>query len=427
MKTIKTLALFFAAALALTACSSSSDDDSGTATSPTSQGNTTKRLTLTIKNANSTRAVGDIANDEISGVDEANINNFIVGVYDNAATTPILETMQTFSGLTPNNGEYSLSITYQTSDPTIIVMANVPTSTFSPGQNQTALEADTVNLGVTRSGSTQDGTQLPMIGSTTTLTPTTVANSNYNEYTATVELNRMVARVDLTNVTVDRTQLPATDSVHVTGVFIRHALTRSTIQHPDLASSTGHETLSGTPTTDKNFCGYNVSGAVDQEVYTGYEWLCNNYATSPLQRTASTTEPDSVWKNQDKEAYFYVFPNQNTVFANQTQLVIRVWYTRWDASQNARSIDEEEFYPIVVNEVKTDDNTNYTNSVAGEYGTGKIQPNRVYSIAATIIGPGQDGPTYGGGGNPKDTERVRVTVTVKPWASYIHQNVNVGS
>lgn len=418
MKTIKSLALVFAAAFALTSCSSSSDDVGGNVT-PTPEGNTTKVLHIAIKGNNSTRATGTISNDVIANVDEAKMNNLLIGIYDNTnGTLERLQPITTISSQEIVNGVYQATVTYATASPTIIVMANVPSSVLALGQSSSQLQADTVGLETTANGSTQDGTQLPMIGTTTTITPsTTSTTTRYNEYTATVELNRMVARVDLTGI---QATLPAGDSVHVQAVYMRHTQSKSTILNPDNPQATNLFTLNGTPSTSSPVCGFNVTGAVDKEPFAGYSYIYNGYNVS------TANETDSVWKNQNKQAYFYVFPNQATVFGNQTQLVIKARYTRWDATTNARTIDADEYYPIVVNDLAGDD-VNYVNSDASESGTGRILPNRVYSLTATIIGEGQSEEEYGGGTNPKDKERVRINISVKPWRFIIHQQATVGN
>lgn len=458
MKTIKTLALFFAAALALTACSSSNDDDGGS-TTPTPSETTTKVLHLSIKGSGSvdSRAFGtfdgsDGITDGSTTVDESRLNTLLVAIYNN--DTHRIERKNYVNvdqdEIDPSTHTYVTSITYVATHPTVIVLANVPDTTLKVGQDEATIKARTAQLALTSIGTAASGdpvqvntvnnteiTNLPMVGSTSTVNgPTSTINNptDYNEYNATVVLNRLVARVSLASISASSDML-STDTVRITDVFIRHAYVLSPIVNAGITPDNTYMSLYGTPVMDiKNLMtGKNFDTSTPQvDTEKDASYLHNTYTERDHNATSQID-----WDNSNKMAYFYIFPyddGKSGTFSQQTQLVIKGHYTRWATSRTddngnqlgpGRTIDKETFYPIVINgtpSTKVIYNGNQPSTAGNDY----LEANRQYNIAATIQGLGQDKDVYNGGGNPNDTEQVTITVSVKDWLPVITQTVTVG-
>lgn len=444
MKTIKTLALFFAAALALTACSSNDDVSSGTTTTTTDD-NTTKVLKLTIQGSGTkaTRSYGTFDSEgNVSGVSEAYLNTLLVAIYNNKTDKverrEYITVDQNDLQADPKGGTgkvYVTNITYVAADPTIIVLANVPDTTIEIGDTKADLQTQLVNLAYTRSGSktngyeTQNGEYLPMVGCATQ--PTLVSSSatsggQYNEYEADVDLNRMVARVAVTSIKASSDML-ASDTVRITDVFIRDAFVQSQMLHPDIAASSQDFTLAGDPVMDTKWiregANFSTSGSDPDQVA---EYLRNHYTDRGANGWNVTDQVD--WDNNNQMAYFYIFPTDSRyvdMFRYQTQVDIRALYTRWSNGQ--RSTPEELYYPIVINDKATStNNVTYDSGQPSWAGNGLVRGNRQYNIEVTIQGKGQPKDDHDDHKNPYDTEDVQITVRVSNWQPVITQKVTVG-
>ena len=171
--------------------------------------------------------------------------------------------------------------------------------------------------------------------------------------------------------------------------------------HSDIAAEAGtFATLKGFPTVQTL-----VDGLMAPS--NNKAWLANSYATTP-------------WSNSTP-AYFYVFPNNNTVFAQQTQIVIKGKYI--DNDNPSPGVDR--YYVAVVNCVPdAEGKITYTDNP--DAGTGAIIGNRIYEIAVTITGEGQTASDVEADVDPipAGQNNVELTVNVAEWPATIHQNVS---
>jgi hypothetical protein len=233
-----------------------------------------------------------------------------------------------------------------------------------------------------------------MVGSTSTLS----AGASENSFTANVTLHRMVARVVLNNIT---TNFSNGESFTVTDVFMKNVNSESSFMHSDIAAEAGtFATLKGFPTVQTL-----VDGLMADT--NNKAWLHNSYATTP-------------WSNTTP-AYFYVFPNNNTVFAQQTQIVIKGKYI--DNDNPSPGVDK--YYVAVVNRAPdAEGKITYTDNP--DAGTGAILGNRIYEIAVTITGKGQTASDVEADVDPipAGQNNVELTVNVAEWPVAIRQSVN---
>ena len=264
---MKKLSLILMSVLALglmASCSSSDDNTTNVNNNELVKG--TKMLTLNIVGAQpmSGRSMGSFSSEEGNplqvGGNEATINNLIVIVYDN--TTGKFETANKFANPNVTNNEISVKAYFNSTNPSVFVLANVPLNTVDGivGQNFAAFEALRASLNLTSitgdaSGTSQVPTNLPMVGSTTTLTAINASPTNV-DFSATVTLHRMVSRVALTSFTTNFSSTG--ESFTITDVFLKHVNTSSSFLHntsssflhADVAADAARATMNGAPTVE---------------------------------------------------------------------------------------------------------------------------------------------------------------------------------
>ena len=378
-------------ALTMMASCSSSDDSSTGGANGLKEG-ITKTLTLKIT-GNSTTGRASAA---VAAGSEATINELIVVIYDNELNK--VEGISKVTSPTVASNTITQTVHFTTTKPSVFVLANVPMNSVDAalGQNLTTFKGLLANLDVTVAGDglTQIANHLPMVGSTSTL----AAGASENAFTASVTLHRMVARVVLNSIT---TNFYNGESFTVTDVFMKNVNSESSFMHSDIAAEAGtFATLKGFPTVQTL-----VDGLMADT--NNKTWLHNSYATTP-------------WSNTTP-AYFYVFPNNNTVFAQQTQIVIKGKYI--DNDNPSPGVDK--YYVAVVNRAPdAEGKITYTDNP--DAGAGAILGNRIYEIAVTITGEGQTASDVEADVDPipAGQNNVELTVNVAEWPATIHQNVN---
>jgi hypothetical protein len=392
MKIMKKLSVFLMGIFALAMMAScSSSDDSSTGGVPSLKEGITKTLTLKIA-GNSTTGRASAA---VAAGSEATINELIVVIYDNDLDK--IEGISKVTSPTVTSNTITQTVHFNTTKPSVFVLANVPMNSVDAalGQNLTSFKDCMANLDVTAAGDglSQVTNHLPMVGSTSTLS----AGASENSFTANVTLHRMVARVVLNNIT---TNFSNGESFTVTDVFMKNVNSESSFMHSDIAAEAGtFATLKGFPTVQTL-----VDGLMADP--NNKTWLHNSYATTP-------------WSNTTP-AYFYVFPNNNTVFAQQTQIVIKGKYI--DNDNPSPGVDK--YYVAVVNRAPdAEGKITYTDNP--DAGTGAILGNRIYEIAVTITGEGQAASDVEADVDPipAGQNNVELTVNVAEWPVAIRQSV----
>ena len=417
---MKKLSLILMSILALglmASCSSSDDNTTNVNNNELVKG--TKMLTLNIVGAQpmSGRSMGSFSSEEGNplqvGGNEATINNLIVIVYDNA--TGKFETANKFANPNVTNNEISVKAYFNSTNPSVFVLANVPLNTVDGivGQNFAAFEALRASLNLTSitgdaSGTSQVPTNLPMVGSSTNVTQITPTDPT--KLQASVTLYRMVSRVALTKFTTE--YVTSGRSFTITDVFLKHVNTTSSFLHEQIAADAAKATMNGSPTVASP-----VDGLLVPSTAPG--------APTPSIASYLTSKYASGWDGT-APAYFYVFPNTASSFDAKTQLVIKGLYKATDTST-----PEVRYYVCTVNAAPDGKNITYAPGSTADAGSGTVAANRKYSIEVKVT-DGADGSkepqtpddvATDTDPNPLGTNNIQLTITVADWAADIVQTV----
>lgn len=401
----------------ITSCSSSNDENVTTGPDLVTG---TKTLTINITGAHAMagRNIGSFSTEEGQplqvGGNEATINNLIVIVYDNVNNK--FEPANKFVNPSALGGTITEKVYFKTTQPSVFAVANVPLNALDAvvGQNMDAFKALTASLNVTSitgdaAGTSQVPTNLPMVGSTTTLTKVTA--SVETDFAANITLYRMVSRIALTKFTTEF-KGAAGRSFTVTDVFLKNVNTTSSFLHEQIAADAAKATMNGSPTVGASHDGFLVpSNDPSARNPSVASYLLSSYA--------------SGW-NGEEPAYFYVFPNTASSFDGKTQLVIKGQYV-----SSTGSTPVTRYYVCVVNAVPDGEKITYTSSSTSDAGSGTIAANRKYSLEIKVT-DGSDGTqepltpddvATDVDPNPLGQNNVVLTITVADWAADIVQNV----
>ena len=404
-------------ALGLMASCSSSDDNTTNADTKLVSGTKTLTINITGAHAMAGRNIGSFSSEEGNplqvGGNEATINNLIVIVYDNDNNK--FEPANKFVNPTVKNNAISEKVYFKATNPSVFVVANVPLNALDGvvGNNMAAFKAATASLNVTSitgdaAGTSQVPTNLPMVGSSTNVTP--ITPTDLTKLQASVTLYRMVSRVALTKFTTE--YVTSGRSFTITDVFLKHVNTTSSFLHEQIAADAAKATMNGSPTVASPVDGLLVSSTAPG-------------ATTPSIASYLTSHYASGW-NGEQPAYFYVFPNTASLFDGKTQLVIKGNYKATSTSD-----PEVRYYVCVVNAVPDGENITYAPGSTTDAGSGTIAANRKYSLEVKVT-DGADGSkapltpddvATDTDPNPLGTNNVQLTITVADWAADIVQKV----
>lgn len=405
-------------ALGLMASCSSSDDNTTNADTKLVSGTKTLTINITGAHAMAGRNIGSFSTEEgtplLVGGNEATINNLIVIVYDNVNNK--FEPANKFVNPSALGGTITEKVYFKTTQPSVFAVANVPLNALDAvvGQNMDAFKALTASLNVTSitgdaAGTSQVPTNLPMVGSTTTLTQPNAGVAT--DFAADITLYRMVSRIALTKFTTDF-KGAAGRSFTVTDVFLKNVNTTSSFLHEQIAADAAKATMNGSPIVGASHDGFLVpSNDPNARNPSVASYLLSSYA--------------SGW-NGEQPAYFYVFPNTASSFDGKTQLVIKGNYV---SSTGATPIPR--YYVCVVNAVPDGDKITYAPGSTSDAGSGTIAANRKYSLEIKVT-DGSDGTqepltpdevATDVDPNPLGQNNVELTISVADWAADIVQNV----
>jgi hypothetical protein len=295
-------------------------------------------VNLSLSTGAVTRANGVLPTDNgaVVGNNEGFLNHICVGLFD---TNNKLVTLHEYD----YSGNENIST--RTDAVQMLIFANVPTGAFAGKYTVSDFYTVAQNLGYTTSvngksntgvttANSQSMKSLPMMSDVTTL--------NWGSGTTlspTVTLNRMVARVALTNITYNFTGSYNGCSFTPTEVFMYNASNQLT--------NWNTKTVSG------NVSGENIAGNANT-VYLG-------------SGTIST---------YSGPYYFYVFPHGST---SPTKLVIKGTFKTNSGTTYTT------YYPIIVNSSLTG---NIASTMVTGTGDSKISANTTYGLAVTILGTG---------------------------------------
>jgi hypothetical protein len=342
-------------------------------------------LKLTLKGTDvDTRATTPL----VSQTEENKVNRVTVGLFKTntgeVGKTDIIKEFVFATGI-PSIIEIKGAIIRGTSDignRDVVVVANADANTFAGATTKDAFLSRLINL-------KQTMTNLPMVGGGNK----TLSTDINTPATLTLDLTRMVARVQLSSLKTDfdpAGQYPNA-KFKADGIYLYKA--------------NGTSQVNGT-----------VSNPLDG-------WIYQDPASSgnyPLRDVFATPieVPKSPAPAYTTNHYFYTFPNEfptpiDPDFVNATKLVIRGTFdvdgdflTTYDQSTS--------FYPVVVNRIL---GTLTPQQILDGYNKG-IKPNTIYSISVVIKNIGVGGPDV-----IIDPGYLNVTVEPKDWALTIEQPV----
>lgn len=401
----------------MASCSSSDDNMTNSNSEQLVKGTKTLTINITGAHAMAGRNIGSFSSEEGNplqvGGNEATINNLIVIVYDNENNK--FEPANKFVNPTVTSNTISEKVYFKSTKPSVFVVANVPLNALDAvvGQNMDAFKAATASLNVTSitgdaAGSSQVPTNLPMVGSATTLTQPNAGVAT--DFAASVTLYRMVSRVALTKFTTE--YVTSGRSFTITDVFLKHVNTTSSFLHEQIAADAAKATMNGSPTVASP-----VDGLLVPSTAPG--------APTPSIASYLTSHYASGWDGT-APAYFYVFPNTASLFDGKTQLVIKGKYKSTSTSE-----EEDRYYVCVVNAVPDAKNITYAPGSTADAGSGTVAANRKYSIEVKVT-DGADGTkepqtpndvAKDTDPNPLGTNNIQLTITVADWAADIVQKV----
>ncbi|MBQ8458125.1 MAG: DUF4906 domain-containing protein [Prevotella sp.] len=369
-KLTKTL-LAFAMMAGFAACSSDSDTGSNTP-----QGD--RYLTLSISTKSVMRTTM-IDSDPGSASEDA-INSLTVGIFNDAGDAVKIEEFAS-SAFDTSSGTIQVVITNQglVDGNKVIAVANAPAGTFNGCTNITSFKAKTMSIDDALANSaTEKITNFPMVGNSTIAA--TTGNVNF---TASVTLYHMVAKVSLAPITIDFSG----NTLYPTATFTPEELFLYSVP-----ASQAYWYTPGTGATDY------YSG--ESSATTKKEYLGSGAATIDIA----------------KSHYLYALPNSETG-DKATKLVIKGTFKATPTSTGSTI-----YYPIYLDYVApatagaagtaaAGDLPGYASELSLTARTPKVvYANDNYKINVTIKSIGSTSPD-----SDLDPQQVTVSVTVAPW------------
>ncbi len=340
---------------------------------------TPKTLQLTIKGTESTRTAG--ANPTYGTDNEAKVNNLVIGIFtgDGASKVDNIMAVDAPNIITP------ITITYTTTTPKIVVVANAPKSTFTTATTYEGFIAKTLDLDNT-TATYSSGTFTPATttvdGQNSNVLPMYTTNVNIDEKakTATASISRAVARVSIGSITADLTKnvTYSNYTMKVDEVFMYGA--RKTM---------------------------NLEGTLSDDSYQGELATHVNPPLARLNYLGSGDISGAKYSNH----YYYVFP---TNADKELRLVIKATLT--DKDDDKKTVTS--YYPVVINLYQDGTTIKKGDNVLTTTQTGKVEANKTYDISAVIKNVGVASPDA-----TIAPVNINLTVTVADWAENLTQNV----
>ena len=361
----------FAMMAGFAACSSDSDTGSNTP-----QGD--RYLTLSI-NTNSVMRTTMIDSDPGSASEDA-INSLTVGIFNDAGDAVKIEEFAS-SAFDTSSGTIQVVITNQglVDGNKVIAVANAPSGTFSGCTDITSFKAKAMTIDDALANSaTEKITNFPMVGNSTIAA--TTGNVNF---TASVTLYHMVAKVSLAPITIDFSG----NTLYPTATFTPEELFLYSVP-----ASQAYWYTPGTGATDY------YSG--ESSATTKKEYLGSGATTIDIA----------------KSHYLYALPNSETG-DKATKLVIKGTFKATPSSAGSTI-----YYPIYLDYVApatagaagtaaAGDLPGYATEIGLTARTPKVvYANDNYKINVTIKSIGSTSPD-----SDLDPQQVTVSVTVAPW------------
>lgn len=377
-----TMALLATAALAvagLTACSGSPDIVT-TVVPPTAK---ESALTIALKPVDTRAAAKDITNDK-----ENTINRVAVGIFDSDGNVKMVKTFES-GDITSGTVTLTTTTALATTDH-VLVACNAPADVFTGAvANEAVFRAKTITTDQALYGASShttenavDFTNLPMFGYVNELKQKTDDQTG-TQFTATVSVYHLVAKITLESFTLDKQGAMAEASFDPEGIFLAHVPNVLDFQNVTAVAATDSKPAEAS---------YFVDGK--SESYTSYY-----HGDMTKKPDASTTAflgkaylgMDAATTKDNAKTLAglvaYTMPNSQTSDANATFLVVKGKF-------HYKSGDEgtEVWYPLYIN---------YSNTTDGKHvgDEKKVYPNFNYRMKVKVQGFGEK-PAYDDKGNP---------------------------
>lgn len=393
MKALTKISIGFLAlaAVALWFTSCSSED----VASGTNQGKMSS-LTLTI---NTGKSMGSRVTDwtaDPAGSDksttENKINRVAIGIFSSSGD------VKTIVELTPDatstTGTNTNSLTQENANKAtakivtsslvandeVLVAINAPTGTFTGCQNKTAFMAktETAAEALANSADAQVANNIPMFGSAT------LSSSDGSNFTTSVSVIHMIAKVSLTELKVDFKAGSAYADAEFTpkAVFLINVPNSLQFNKDNAWTSAGYEHGWGTFATDFTY-GTTTANTNAATTFTGStfkQYLTTSELTGKTLKGVAGSSDDTY----DKSVYFYTMPNEQTD-GNATKLVIAGTFKAAGVSEKVV------YYPLFLNAKVNGTGTGYDPAVTGSDAK-KVYPNKNYKCKVVIRNIGAGSP-----------------------------------
>ena len=391
------------AAVALWFTSCSSED----VASGTNQGKMSS-LTLTI---NTGKSMGSRVTDWTTdpGADktttENKINRAAIGIFSSDGTVKtIVELTPSTTGTNSltqngvNNATAKIVTSSLVNGDEVLVAINAPTGTFTGCQNKTAFMGKTETAAVALANSTdaQVANNIPMFGSAA------LSSSDGSNFTTSVSVIHMIAKVSLTELKVDFKAGSAYADAEFTpkAVFLINVPNSLQFDNNAWTTSAGYEHGWGAFGTD-NAYDANTENSSAPTTFTSSTFE-KYLTTSALTDKKLSGEDKESNTNYDKSVYFYTMPN-GQADNNATKLVIAGLFT----SAKAGITDKVVYYPLFLNATINNTGTGYDPAFSGSVAK-KVYPNKNYDCKVVIRTIGTGSPN-----TDLTPQAASITITVK--------------
>ena len=345
----------------LASCMSESSDDVKT--------NAQGRFTLNISSmpvGAGTRTVTNISGTDAQtgtkGDGEKTINRLVMAVYDASNSDALLMGKSVAS---PTGTAFQVTQTFasgglEEGDP-VVVAANIPATkldtyaAYTPMSNFVGATLTLEEALTPGTAGTLDASDLPMYGK-----GTVAADDSKGNFSATVNLRHLVAKVALNSLSVDFSQ-----TLHTSATFTPEAIFLINVPEKiDMQVDAGGN-YQYVPTITDFYQGeannWSADANADQRKFADY--LGTGAITETALSSANTTMTNKYW--------LYTLPNNNDTY--KTKLVIKGQYSI-DGSEAAK---HDAYYAVTLGK-STSDQT--------------VQINTIYQVSVTIKGDGADSP-----------------------------------
>ena len=400
-----------AAALWFTSCSSE-DVASGT-----NQGKMSS-LTLTINTGKSmgSRAIDTGWTTTDPGADKANtenkINRVAIGIFSSSGDvktivelTPDATSTTGTNSLTQENANKATAKIVTSSlvaNDEVLVAINAPTGTFTGCQDKAAFmgKTETAAEALANSTDAQVANNIPMFGSAA------LNSSDGSNFTTSVSVIHMIAKVSLTSLKVDFKAGSAYADAEFTpkAVFLINVPNSLQFNKDNAWLSAGYEHGWGAFGTDNAYDAAtpNTDAAT---TFTGSTFAFAKYLTTPAltdKKLSGVDEESNTNASYDKSVYFYTMPNEQTD-DKATKLVIAGLFT----SAKAGITNKVVYYPLFLNATVNDAGTGYKPAFS-ESVAKKVYPNKNYDCKVVIRTIGTGSPN-----TDLTPQAASITITVK--------------